>query len=401
MKEFVRQDLYDNLLKSLKSEVNFIQVVVGPRQVGKTTLVLQILKRWEGPKLYETADIPGTPPLLWLEKVWNQARDLPKTKKPILLVIDEIQKIPHWSEMVKKLFDEDKRIKRKIKVVLLGSSSLLVQKGLQESLAGRFELHRHYQWSYTECQKAFGLTLPEYLFFGGYPGGLVLRNDFSRWSGYIRDSLIESVLAKDILLTSPVSKPALLRQTFSLAVRHPAQIISYQKMLGSLIDVGNVTTIASYLRLLASSFLIIPLERYSGSVIRQRGSQPKVVVLDNALISSTNNMSKDEFLLDSSWRGRVTENAVGAKLWIEAEKIGGALFYWRERDKEVDYVVKVGKNIFAIEVKSGTVKEPFTGLDSFLKKYPKAKGLVVGEQISLIDFFSSSLTDILEINQVK
>ncbi|MBU1016927.1 MAG: ATP-binding protein [Patescibacteria group bacterium] len=397
MKEFIRQDLYDNLLKSLTGNANFIQVVVGPRQVGKTTLVLQILKRWEGPKLYETADIPGTPPLLWLEKIWNQARDIPQTKEDTLLVVDEVQKIPHWSEMVKKLVDEDKRTKRKIRVVLLGSSSLLVQKGLQESLAGRFELHRHYQWSYPECQKAFGLTLPEYFFFGGYPGGLIIRNDFARWSGYIRDSLIESVLAKDILLTSPVSKPALLRQTFSLAVGHPAQIISYQKMLGSLIDAGNVTTIASYLRLLASSFLIIPLERYSGSVMRQRGSQPKIVVLDNSLISSTNNMSKEEFLLDSSWRGRVTENAVGAKLWVETEKIGGKLFYWRERDKEVDYVVKIGKDIFAVEVKSGVVKEkPTSGLEFFLKKYPRANGIVIGKQISLLDFFNTPLTNIIK-----
>ena len=405
MKEFIRQDLYDNLLKQLNGKVNLIQVIIGPRQVGKTTLVLQIIKHWKGSTVYETADQPGTPSISWLENAWNKARNLPKKgKSPTLLVIDEVQKIPQWSGLVKKLFDEDKINKRDIKVILLGSSSLMMQKGLQESLAGRFELHKHYQWSFKECQEYFGLTLSDYLYFGGYPGGLELRNDIQRWARYIRDSLIESVLAKDILLMSPISKPALLRQTFLLAVAHPAQIISYQKMLGSLTDAGNVTTIASYLKLLASSFLVIPLERYSGSVIRQRGSQPKVITLDSSLISSNNNISKTEFLKDSTWKGRITENAVGARLWVEAQKIGGEIFYWRERDREVDFIVKIGNNLLAVEVKSGKGENDFESLEFFLRKYPKAKGLVVGDvilnedtqitRISLLDIFTKSLDDI-------
>lgn len=377
MKDFIRQKLFDDLESRLRGKVNLIQVIVGPRQVGKTTIALQIFDRWKGSKLYQTADEPGTPTISWLEDIWRQARTLPDKIHPTLLIIDEIQKIPNWSNLVKKLFDEDKIANKKLRVVLLGSSSLLVQKGLQESLAGRFELHRHYQWSYIECKEAFGLSLQDFLFFGGYPGGLAIRTDTTRWARYIRDSLIETVLAKDILLMSPISKPALLRQTFSLATGYPAQILSYQKMLGSLTDAGNVTTIASYLKLLSSAFLVLPLERYSGTVIKQRGSIPKIIIFDNALISAMNNLSKNDVIANPTWRGRLVENTVGAKIQVAIEKQGGEVFYWRERDREVDFVVKIGKNLMAIEVKSGKFKDKSSGLEYFLKKYSGANGLII------------------------
>lgn len=377
MKDFIRQNLFDQLESRLRGKVNLIQVIVGPRQIGKTTLALQIIDHWKGSSIYETADQPGTPSFSWLEGIWQQARALPRKNDPTLIVIDEVQKIPRWSNLVKKLFDEDKIAKRDLRVVLLGSSSLLVQRGLQESLAGRFELHRHYQWSYTECKKAFGLTLQDFLFFGGYPAGLAIRKDPIRWARYIRDSLIETVLAKDILLMSPISKPALLRQTFSLATGHPAQILSYQKMLGSLTDAGNVTTIASYLKLLSLAFLVLPLERYSGTAIKQRGSIPKIIIFDNALISAMNNLNRNDVAADPAWQGRLVENAIGAKIQAAVEKQGGELFYWRERDREVDFVVHVGKNLLAIEVKSGKIKDKPSGLEYFLKKYSGANGLVI------------------------
>lgn len=377
MKEFIRQNLYDEIVSRVSDEVNLIQVIIGPRQVGKTTLVLQILDRWGGSKMYETADQPGTPPLSWLEHIWQKARELPIESQPTLLVIDEIQKIPNWSDLAKRLFDEDKNSKRNLRVILLGSSSLMVQKGLRESLAGRFELHRHYQWSYSECKEAFGLTFQEYLYFGGYPGGLVLKNDPERWASYIRDSLIETVLAKDILLMSPISKPALLRQTFLLATSFPAQILSYQKMMGSLTDAGNVTTIASYLRLLDSAFMILPLERYSGTIIKQKSSIPKIIIFDNALISAVNNLTRDEVFADATWKGRLVENVIGARIHAAIEKLGGELFYWRDRDKEVDFVVRIGRSLIAIEVKSGEIKDKPGGLDYFLDKFPASRGLII------------------------
>lgn len=377
MNTYIRQNLYDELEKRLNGDANLIQVIIGPRQVGKTTIALQILENWSGSKLYETADQPGTPTLGWLDEVWQKARTLPEQEDPTILVIDEVQKIPQWSNLTKKLFDEDRIAKRNLRVVILGSSSLLVQKGLQESLAGRFELHRHYQWSYAECKEAFGLSLQEYIFFGGYPGGLALREDPVRWARYIRDSLIETVLAKDIFLMSPISKPILLRQTFSLATGHPAQILSYQKMLGSLTDAGNVTTIASYLKLLASAFLVLPLERYSGTIIKQKSSIPKIILFDNALISAMNNLSQDDVTNDPTWQGRLVENAVGAKIQVAIEKQGGELSYWRERDREVDFVVKIGKDLIAIEVKSGKLRDNPSGLEYFLKNHPDAKGLII------------------------
>jgi predicted AAA+ superfamily ATPase len=241
---FVRNDLFEALWNSLQGEAFFIQAVAGPRQVGKTTLVLEIVDRWRGPKLYETADQPAPPDVHWIVAQWEKARALMKGKRDGLLVLDEVQKIPRWTEAVKKLWDEDRRGKIRLRVVLLGSSALLVQRGLTESLTGRFELHRHPHWSFAECHACFGINLEDYLVFGGYPGGLVLRRDPVRWGRYIRDAVIETVLGKDVLLLSPVQKPALLRQTFGMACAHPAEVLSFQKMVGQLTDAGNTVTIA-------------------------------------------------------------------------------------------------------------------------------------------------------------
>lgn len=293
------------------------------------------------------------------------------------LFLDEVQKIPAWSDSVKKLYDEDRRFKNKVRVVVLGSSALLMQRGLTESLAGRFEIQRHGHWSYPECKEYFSLNLEEYLYFGGYPGSLSLRGDEERWARYIRDSLIETVLSKDILLMMPVSKPALLRQVFGLAMSNPAQILSYQKMLGQLQDAGNTTTIASYIRLLSGAFLVTSIERYSGSKIRQKGSIPKLLVFDNALISAMSGRKFKELLNDKPFWGRMVENAVGAVLYGILQEKGGNLFYWRERHDEVDFVVHSGGKLIAIEVKSGVSKNCEDRMTPFLKKYKTANAVII------------------------
>ncbi len=378
MKEYLRKSLFNALQKGLKGEPKLLQVIIGPRQVGKTTLVLQLYDKWSGPKLYKTADLLNIPTVDWIVTQWKECRSLcQKRKRESLLVLDEIQKIPRWSEAVKKMFDGDKRLRTPMRVVLLGSSSLLMQKGLTESLAGRFEIHRHNHWSFSECKEYFNLKLEEYLYFGGYPGAIPLRKDEPRWARYIRDSLIETVLSKDVILMSPITKPALLRQVFALCLAHPAEIMSYQKMIGQLQDAGNTTTIAFYLRLLANAFLLAPLEKYSGSKIRQRGSMPKILVLDNALISATMGGGFKSTLKNKPFWGRMVENAVGAKLYPLVRELGGELFYWRDRDNEVDYVVQIGQKLIAIEVKSGSPLKTPASLNLFVRRYKKTKKIII------------------------
>ncbi len=403
MKPFIRHKYYDELLKPLKGPVNFIQAVVGPRQVGKTTLALQLLDKWAGPKLYATADQPATPSAEWIDAQWEEIRKKrinAPSRSPALLILDEIQKIPHWSERVKNFFDEDRRLSVNLRVVLLGSSALLMQRGLTESLAGRFELHRHFQWSYLECHEYFRIRPSEYIFFGGYPGALSIRKDENRWAKYVRDSLIETVLSKDILLLSPIAKPVLLRQCLGLALDYHAQVVSYQKMLGTLQDVGNTTTIASYLQLLSKAFLVVPLERWSGARIRQRGSIPKMLALDNGLVSAMAGISYQEVHEESTRWGRLVENAVGSQLYFMAQRLGGELFYWRDRDCEIDYILKIGGQLKAIEVKSGEASETPRSFETFQKKYKKAVCVIISnskskgtdsQQIDLNDFFSDPL----------
>lgn len=380
MKRYVRQRYFQALWNRLVHPPRLLQVVVGPRQVGKTTLAFQLVDRWAGPTHYETADQPTPPTAQWLIDQWEVARRLRvRGRAEPFLVLDEIQKIPRWSEVVKRCVDEDRRANRQLRVLLLGSSALLMQRGLSESLAGRFELHRHPHWSFRECQEAFNLSLPEYLYFGGYPGALVFRKDEARWQQFIRDALIETVLSKDVLLVAQVAKPALLRQAFGLAVTHPAEILSYQKMLGTLQDAGNTTTLASYLRLLAHAFLVVPLERFVGSRLKQRGSIPKLLTLDNALVTAMLGVGYVQARRDPSLWGRLTENAVGAQLYWGAQERGADLRYWRERDLEVDFVLVQGPRVTAVEVKSGAAASR-TGLEAFRRRYPHSGILMIASR---------------------
>ena len=374
--EFIRKKYYFSILNSLKGNIP-IQVISGPRQVGKTTLALNLKDKWNGPSLYETADELNIPSRVWIEEVWNKARALSAGEKDFLLILDEVQKITGWSESVKKLVDEDRHRKVRLKILLLGSSALLVQRGLTESLAGRFELHRLPHWSYSECNECFNMTLDDYLIFGGYPGAIPLKNDYVRWGRYIRDSIIETVIGRDVLLMSPVQKPALLRQVFGLACAYPAQILSFQKMIGQLSDTGNTTTISHHLNLLSSAYLLTTLQRWSTNKIRQRGSIPKLILRDNSLINSMIHPSGGEDLYNPLWRGRIIENAVGAALITLSEQNGGELFYWRERNEEVDYIFKIGKKIFAIEVKSDKPSK-VKSLYHFLSNNENSKGIIIG-----------------------
>ena len=378
MKKYIRKQLYDELWKTLTGEINFIQAAVGPRQVGKTTLSLQIFDNWKGPKIYETADQPNTPTIGWINDKWQNARNLcKKNKQSVLLILDEIQKIPRWSEVVKKLYDEDKRLKNNIRVLLLGSSALLMHRGLTESLAGRFELHKHNQWSFSECKECFLLSLDKYIYFGGYPGALLLIEDENRWANYMRGSLIETVLSKDIILLTSIAKPVLMRQSFGLAVSHSARIVSYQKMLGTLQDAGNTTTITSYLNLMSKAFLLMPLERCSGSRIRRRGSIPKILVYDNGLITSMAGVNFNTAKKDKMLWGRLVENSIGARLYFIFNKLSGELYYWRDRDNEVDYVARLGDKIIGIEIKSGMPDKNPAALAIFKRKYKNSKTVII------------------------
>jgi predicted AAA+ superfamily ATPase len=379
------------LLARLTEPRRFMQVVAGARQVGKTTLVVQVLTRLKVPNVFASADEPTAGDTAWLAAQWERGRlaAADAGKAGAILVLDEVQKIPRWSETVKRLWDEDSRTRRPLKVVLLGSAPLPMQHGLTESLAGRFELVHLSHWSYAEMRAAFGFSLEEYLYFGGYPGAAPLIEDVHRWKRYLLDSLIETTIARDVLLMTRVDKPALLRRLFELGCRYSGQILSYTKMLGQLQDAGNTTTLAHYLELLAGAGMLTGLQKYASKAARQRGSSPKLQVLNTALMTAQSGLSPDEARADREFRGRLVESAVGAHFANAAA--GGAceLFYWREQNEEVDFVVRSGRSLVAIEVKSGRAPNAFSGLQAFSNAFkPKRTLLVGGDGIPLEDFLA-------------
>ena len=375
------------LLSRLMEQRRFIQALAGPRQVGKTTSVLQVMEDLRIPFHYASADRPTLQGPVWIEQQWELGR-LKLGKKGAVLVIDEVQKIPGWPEVVKGLWDDDTRHKRPLRVVLLGSSPLLIQTGLTESLAGRFEILPATHWSYDECRAAFGWDLHTYIYYGGYPGAAPLISDRSRWARYISDSLIETTISRDILLMTRVDKPALLRRMFQLGCSYSGQILSYQKMIGQLQDAGNTTTLAHYLELLAGAGLVTGLNKYSGQVVRQRGSSPKLHVMNMALMTAQQGLSLEEAQRDRNYWGRLMESAVGAYLVNSAIEQGFNVYYWRDRGYEVDFILCKGKKITAIEVKSSRSKGVFPGMEAFGKTVRHCKKLLVGEDgLAFEEFF--------------
>ena len=377
----------------------FLHVVAGPRQVGKTTLVQQVMAESERPQVFVTADEPALRDTAWLAAQWDRARVLAQDagKQGAVLALDEVQKIPDWSETVKRLWDEDTRHRCPLRVVLLGSAPLLMQRGLSESLAGRFEVLQLPHWSFTEMRTAFGFTLEQYLYFGGYPGAAPLANDPERWRRYVLDALVETTIARDVLLLTRVDKPALLWRLFDLGCRYSGQVLSYTKMLGQLHDAGNTTTLAHYLELLAGAGMLTGLSKYSGKAVRSRGSSPKLQVFNTALLTAQSGLTPAEARIDREFWGRLTESAVGAHLANAAASGGCEVFYWREGNREVAFVVRKGRTVVGIEVKSGRAPLAHSGLAAFTETFkPKRTLLVGGDGIPVEEFLSRPVTDWLQ-----
>ncbi len=370
----------DILLARLREPRRFIQVVAGPRQVGKTTMVQAVAEVSGLPTRFASADEPTLRGDAWLSQQWDAARRMADDADDhgAVLVLDEVQKIPNWSETVKHLWDEDTRRRRPLRIVLLGSAPLLIARGTSESLAGRFELLHLPHWSFAEMREAFGWSLEQYLFHGGYPGAAPLIADPERWGRYIVDSLIETSIARDVLLLSRVDKPALLRQLFELACRYSGQILSYNKMLGQLQDAGNATTLAHYLDLLTGAGMVCGLQKYAGDVARQRGSSPKLQVFNTALLTATSGMTPAMAGEDPEFRGHLLESAIGAHLVNAAAGGECVVYYWRDRNREVDFVVKSGRRVTAIEVKSGRAPAVHAGTQAFIAAFAPDRTLLVG-----------------------
>lgn len=389
---FVRAE-YQEVKDRLEEPRMFIQVISGPRQVGKSTLVEQILDKITLPYNSYSADAELNVSQSWISNIWDAARNEMDFRQETerILVIDEIHKIANWSEVVKKEWDRDTREKRNLKVLLLGSSRLLLQQGLTESLAGRFELIRMGHWSFREMKEAFGWTLDQYIYYGGYPGTAPLVSNEVRWKRYVKDSLIEAALSNDVLATTNIYKPALLKRLFELGCSYSGELLSLTKMMGQLQDKGNVTTLANYIQVLDECHLLAGLQKYSGDNARRYASVPKYQVYNNALMNVYATSSFEEQRLDLGKWGRLVESAVGSHLLNYADKLDYKVYYWREKNDEVDFIVERNHKVWAIEVKSGK-RGMNKGLGMFREAFHPYRAFVVGtDGISVEDFLSADL----------
>ena len=378
----------------LKSRINeprrFIQVIAGARQVGKSTMVKQVVAELTIPFLLTTAEEAPDKNPSWIHYVWQQARQSMQLNNypEYLLVIDEIHKLDNWSEVVKAEWDADTMRDVNLKVVLLGSSRLLLKDGLTESLAGRYELIEMEHWSYNEMHEAFGMNIDQYIYYGGYPGAVSLMEDEKRWRKYMRDAIIEPAITKDVLTTKRVLKPALLRQLFVLGCSYSAELLSFNKILGQLQDAGNTSTLANYLQLLDESKLLCGLQQYSADEARKYKSVPKYQVFNSGLLSANNSLSfRDVYLSPKEW-GKWVETAVGTYLVNHADRLEYKVYYWRHENDEVDFVIQHSRRLVAIEVKSGR-RQINQGLFAFRSQFHPDLELVVGGEAFTVEQFLS------------
>lgn len=389
---------YQKITSRLKEERRFIQVLMGPRQVGKSTVVKQVLQDLDCPyQLFSADNVPASNSM-WVSDCWATVRNIMKIKglAEITLVIDEIQKIHNWSEIVKKEWDDDTFHDRNIKVLLLGSSRVLLEKGLSESLAGRFEEIRMTHWSYAEMQECFGFTLDQYIYYGGYPGAAPLINDEDRYQQYIQSAIIDATINKDILMDTPISKPALLRQTFELGASYSGNLLSYNKMLGALMDAGNTATLAGYLNLLMEAGMLCGLQKFSIDKARTKASIPKFQVFNNALKTIYTPHTFEQAIIDRRTWGRIVESCIGAYLVSQAFVHRFDVFYWRERNDEVDFVLRKKDVMVAIEVKSNSEKTT-AGLTKFKTMYNPHLAIIVGDSgIPAEEFMKMDLRRLFE-----
>jgi uncharacterized protein len=394
-----------------------IQILAGPRQVGKTTLVDQLLNRASRPVASRTLlaaeaspagahaavdwERPSQIGADWLvaqwvraeakAKAWDESKHPNAGTTPFVLAIDEVQRLPQWSSLIKGLWDRTRALGFSMHVLLLGSSPLLMQQGLTESLLGRYEVLRLGHWSFDEMNTAFGLTLDQFLYFGGFPGSARYIEDETRWRTYVRESLIAPNIERDVFEMFRVDKPALLRELFSLGCAYSGQILALDKAKGRL--GGHTLTLSHQLTLLSHAGLLTGLHKYAGQLVRQRKSPPKFMVHNTALMSAMGSHGFDEARADRSHWGRVVESAVGAHM-INTADGDTLLHYWRDGDDEVDFVVERRGRLTAIEVKSRPDAVRHRGLEEFQRRQPSSRTLLVGgDDLPLGEFLRRPVTE--------
>ena len=396
MKGFKRQQ-FDIVLDRISEDRDKIQVLSGPRQVGKSTLMDQVLEVVTIPHTLQKADNVNPDDTNWIHRIWESVRLTMRNQgqSEHLLVIDEIQKISNWSDAVKYEWDWDTSNRLNIKLVLLGSSRLMLNYGLNESLAGRFELIRMPHWSYSEMRDAFGLDLDEYIYFGGYPGSVKYIKDNRRWKNYIKDSIISPAIEKDVILTSNIYKPALMRQVFDLGCSYSAELLSLTKMVAQLQDKGNVVTASAYINTLDRCQMLCGLQKFAHDESRKYNSIPKFQVYNNALLSASRTLSYSAVHQDAELWGRWVESAVGAHFLSRSDELGYKMYYWRERADEVDFILAYDDKCVAFEVKSGR-RVTNKGLSTFAEKFHPEHTYVIGSGgVPLADFLSMDMEDLM------
>ncbi len=384
---------FKEIMSRIDERRSKIQVIVGPRQVGKSTLIGQVLETCTLPYESFSADDVADVSANWLAQIWESQRMkmLSRGETKRLLVVDEVQKIRNWSETVKAEWDRDSREKRELLVVLLGSSRMLIEKGLTESLAGRFELIRLSHWTFTEMRDCFGWNMQQYIYFGGYPGAAEFIQNETRWRNYVKDSLIEPSIARDVLMDNKIAKPHLLRQLFDLGSSYSGELLSLTKIAAQLQDAGNVTTLAGYLHLLDECGLLCGLQKFAEDKARKYNSIPKFQVYNNALRNAYADENFITSIEDPKVWGRLVESAVGAYLVSQAQICDYQVYYWRDKNVEVDFVLVRGRKKVALEVKSGrrTCNE---GLPKFTHAYHSHRTLVIGTGgLSIEEFLTMDL----------
>lgn len=373
-----------------------IQLLTGPRQVGKTTLLLELAGDLGDTAVYAAADGPeASLPGFW-ERLWQRVEEGAGRHGRAVLLLDEAHVLDDWAARLKGRWDRVRRTRLPVHVVATGSSALRLATASRESLAGRFERTTLGHWDARALSDVFGMdplaAAEEVVRYGAYPGALEYRGwrpsaraaaarhrapDEGRWRAYVRDAILEPAIGRDLLALAQVRKPGLLRQVFGVCIASPAQVVSLQKIQGQLQDRGALETVAHYLALLEEAFLVAPLPKFAATAARQRASPPKLVTLSNALLAAGSAAPPSPTDGPADAFGAWVENACLAHAWNAGQRVR----YWREEPLEVDAVIDGDWGRWAVEVKTGRFREgDLKGLLEFTRRHSAYTPLLVADE---------------------
>lgn len=355
------------LLSRLSLPSPAVQAVVGPRQVGKSTLIRQVLEKLEAPTVFLSCKSVQYRQTGWIHKEWEIARLLAKHHGHCVIAVDDAQRLPGWAPLLCQLHKEDLEQQRDIRIVITGSSELELLQQLKDKFPQSHEVIRAGYWTYPEMRCAFNWGIEQYLFYGGLPRSGDEPSDDETWLNWIRELMFDNLLKEDVKAVAPAQNHEAIFDYFKVSSVHSGNIMSYAQLAQKLPFTVKPTTLANYQKVLSRAGISNGLARIQDGGEISRSGSPKLQLSSNAWLTGMMNSRFDKLRSQGVIWKQVFKSAVGAHLLNFAQENAYSVHYWFDRQHRVDFVLKKNDALVPIVVMPGDVKQGTDAIQAFAK----------------------------------